>query len=141
MRYAKCIVVVFIALIPALAAAQLAVGNQVTAQVPFTFVVADKVMPLGSFVIQRAGTIDQALVVQSPGAKTTAFAIVSPADATKPAGAYSLVFHKYGRRYFLAGLRVEGSRTLYSFKAGRWEQELLAQNSTSKDVILLASLK
>jgi hypothetical protein len=141
MRYAKCIAVMVLALIPSFAAAQLTAASQVTAQVPFTFIVADRVMPLGEFVIQRAGAMDQALMVRSPGANTTAFALVSANDGNKPATACSLIFHKYGRRYFLAGLKVEGSQTVYSFKPSKFEEELLAQNVPVKDEILFALLK
>lgn len=141
MRYTKWIAVMVLALIPSFAAAQLSVANQVTAQVPFTFIVADRVVPLGEFVIQRPGTIDQALMVRSPIAKSTAFALVSANDGKKRATECSLVFHKYGRRYFLAGLKVEGSQTVYSFKPSKYEVELLAQNAPVEDEILLASLK
>lgn len=140
MRYAKWISVLLL-IIPTIAAAQLPAANQVVAQVPFTFVVADTVVPLGQCIIQRAGTMDQALIVRSPNAKSQVFALASEKDGKKTAAAYSLVFHKYGRRYFLAGLKMEGSRSMYSFRPSKFETELLAQNVPATEEVLLASLK
>ena len=140
MRYAKWVAVVLL-VAPTIAMAQVSAANQVVAQVPFTFIVADKVMPLGEVIVQRAGTVDQALMVTSPGSKQTVFALASANDDKKAAAAYSLIFHKYGRRYFLAGMRIEGSQAVYSFKPSKFEAELIAQNVPVKDEVLLASLR
>ncbi len=140
MRYAKWLAVVLL-VIPTIAAAQLSAANQVLADVPFTFIVANAVMPLGQVIVQGAGTIDQALIVRSPGAKETVFAVASANEGKQTAAAYSLIFHKYGRRYFLAGIRVEGTRTVYSFKPTRFEAELIAQNVPVTEEVLRASLR
>lgn len=140
MRYAKWVAVVLL-VVPTIAAAQLSGADQVVAQVPFTFMVADKAMPLGEVIVQRAGTMDQALIVRSRGAKQTVFALASANEGSKTAAAYSLIFHRYGRRYFLAGMRIEGSQKVYSFKPNKFEAELIAQNVPVAEEVLLASLR
>ena len=67
-----------------------------------------------------------------------------PADASessKPAEETKLVFHKYGDRYFLAGVQRRGQNLNYELPAGSLEKELRASNVEEKDVTLVASLK
>lgn len=54
MKYAKWISVLMLMKIATVAAAQIPVTDRITAQVPFTFVVADHVIPMGKCVILRA---------------------------------------------------------------------------------------
>jgi hypothetical protein len=140
MRYAKWISALLFVL-PTIAAAQMPAANRLVADVPFTFVVADRVMPMGQCIVQRADGITQALLVRSPAAREDAFVIAKASDQKEAATAYSLVFHKYGRRYFLTGVKLEGSQTVYSFKPSKFEEELLAQGAPATEEILLASLK
>ncbi len=55
-----------------------------------------------------------------------------------PAASNVLVFHKYGHRYFLTEVKVEGSRTTYRLPESKAEAELQAQNVNAPDEILLA---
>ena len=141
MRYAKWISVLMLTLIPAMAAAQMPVTDRVTAQVPFTFVVANQVIPLGQCTIQRADPSGHALLVRSPGAKVTLFATASLTEEKNVSGPYTLVFHKYGMRYFLAAVKVENSRQVYRVTPGSYENEALAQNGPATEEILFASAK
>jgi hypothetical protein len=140
MRYAKWISGIMLFVLPTIAAAQMPAANRIVADVPFTFVVGDTVIPLGECIVQKAG-VSQALLVRSPGAKLDVFATAIANDQRHAAGTYSLVFHKYGRRYFLAAVKLEGSRTVYSFTPSKFEKELLAQNVPATEQILVASLK
>lgn len=140
MRYAKWISALLLVL-PTIAAAQMPAANRLVADVPFTFVVADRVMPMGKCIVQRADGVTQALLVRSPGTRQDVFVIAKAGDQKKAATAYSLVFHKYGRRYFLTGVKLEGSEAMYTFKPSKFEDELLAQGVRSTEEVLLASAK
>ena len=49
-------------------------------------------------------------------------------NATKRSSGNALIFHKYGERYFLAGIRVADNPTAYQLPEGNAEAELRAQN-------------
>lgn len=142
MKYAKWISVVMLTMIAAVtAAAQVPAGAQITAQVPFTFVVADQVIPLGECRIQSADRSGSLLIVHSPGARVNVFATASRQENKQIEKRYSLVFHRYGMRYYLAGLKIENSGVVYSFAPSNFEKELLAQNVPATEEVLLASAK
>jgi hypothetical protein len=62
-------------------------------------------------------------------------------ETKKPAGSCALVFHRYNNRYFLSGIRIEGSKTVYRLPESKTEAELRAQNIPATDEIRVASLK
>ncbi len=141
MRYAKCITVMILLIVPTIAAAQLRGSQQLVADVPFTYVVANTVIPMGQTVIQPSDPSGRILMVRNANAKIDRFAAGSVGADPKMARECSLVFHKYGRRYFLAGVRVAGASETYWFTPSKFEQELLAQNQPVTEQILLASLR
>lgn len=142
MKYAKWVLVgALMTLAVVTAAAQIPAAKQITAQVPFTFVVADHTIPLGECRIQSAGPSGNLLVIRSPGARVDVFATASKEENKHVGKAYSLIFHKYGMRYYLAGVRLENSRNVYWITTSSYEKELLAQNTPATEEILLASAK
>jgi hypothetical protein len=141
MRYAKWISVILLILVPAIAAAQLGPTDRVVAQVPYTFVAANTVIPLGETTIQMSNLNSTVLLIRNAAAKIDLYVPVSVTNGKEAAGAFALVFHKYGHRYFLAGLKLEGSPEAYSFRPSHFEEELLAQNVPMMQEVLLASLK
>jgi hypothetical protein len=141
MRYAKWVTVLMLATIPSIAGAQTRSNQRVVAQVPFTYTVANTVIPLGETTIQWSDPTMRVLKIQNAHAGIT---VLVPANATggkNAAAQCSLVFHKYGRRYFLAGMKIEGSADLYSFGPSKSEGEMFAQNIPATEEILLASLR
>jgi hypothetical protein len=52
-----------------------------------------------------------------------------------------MVFHKYGDRYFLAGLKVADSIAVYEFHQSKLEKEFQAQNLHPTEKVLLASTR
>lgn len=140
MKYAKWISILMLMMIPAMASAQISGGQQITAQVPFTFVVADHVVPLGKCAIEPTDATGRVLVIRSP-ANIHLFATASVTENDKAAKAYTMVFHRYGNRYYLVGVKLENSRVTYSLKPSAFEKELLSQNVPAAEEILLASAK
>lgn len=141
MKYAKWIFVMMLVLAPAIAAAQMPGTEHVTAHVPFTFVVGEHVIPLGACTIQRAEGPGSVLVIRSPGAKVNIFATASVREAGKISGAYTLLFHKYGMRYYLAAVKVQNSRAVYWFTPSSYEKEAMADNTLAIEKTLLASAR
>jgi len=128
-------------LLPLLAAAQLSSTQKIGAQVPFEFGVANKIVPAGTFVL-KATTINPGILsLRNADSSVNMYVSASRDEARTPAADYALVFHKYGDQYFLWGMKLKGSRTIYRMPRSKAEVELLARNVPATEEILLASLQ
>ena len=125
-------------LLPILAAAQLGANGKLTARVPFEFRAGNKVIPAGDCSLQADGNV---FTIHNVAAKKTVVVLAMRENQPtgNPAG-YALLFHKYGDRYFLAGIRQSG-KTIERMPATKLENELRAQNAPATEEVLLASLK
>lgn len=140
MKHAKLMLVAMLMLLPSLAAAQLVSGTMIVAQVPFEFVVANKIIPAGECVVKTASMDGNTLAIRDAGSKTL-FSWASRVETKETAGAYVLVFNRQGDQYFLRGIKLEGSRMTYRLPESKAEAELRAQNVPASEQIVLASLK
>ena len=138
MKYTTRFLMLTLTLLPMLAAAQLQGDTKIQAQVPFDFAIGSKIVPAGELTLQRAAPGAGALALRNQKAKVNFFAGVIRVETKKPAATTALVFHKYGHRYFLWEVKVEGSRTMYQLPESRSEAELRAQNVQATEEILLA---
>jgi len=109
------------------------------AEVPFEFVANGKTMPSGECKVDVVVSNGQTLLSISSG-KQHIFAFPIPDESPKASKQTALVFHRYGDRYFLAGLKHEGGIG-YELPASRPEHELLARNVPWQVFTLLASAK
>ena len=113
-------------------------STMIKAQVPFDFVANGKTMPASECIITVVGTDRTALSISSGNQHSYAFSIADESpNASKNT---ALVFHKYGDRYILAGVKREG-RTGYQLPPSRVERELQARNIPWQVFTLLASAK
>ncbi len=141
MKYATRILVLTLTMVPLLATAQLSSSQKIVTQVPFEFVVGNKVVPAGEWTV-RAATMDaKVLTIRNTDAAIGLFSTTSVVESKKTAGDCRLVFHKYGNSYFLSGVRIAGARTGYQLPEGKAEAEMRAQNGPATEETLLASLK
>ena len=141
MKYAKKMLVLLLIALPILAVAQMTSSTKIVGQVPFPFMVGDQHVPAGEWTVEQAGLSSRTLVIRNFDAKLGLFIASTPDTAKKASDRYALVFHKYGEKAFLAGVKVAGDRILYKIPEGRAEAELRAQNVTATEEILLASAK
>lgn len=146
MKYAKMLhgllmVTLLPMLLPIMAAAQLGPTNTLMAQVPFEFTAANKFVPAGECVIQSAATDGKTLIIRNAAAKVGLFSSASRDESKKASGGYALVFTKYGDRYFLTGIKLAGSRTMYRLPENKAEAELRARNTPATEEIVLAALQ
>lgn len=138
MKYAKWISAFMLLFIPGLVAAQLTETARLSAQVPFNFVVANNSVPNGEIILQRADDTGRVLVIRNVEAKLNIFATASGKKVSERGGQY-LIFNKYGDRYFLTALKVEGSDQLYAFYPSKLEAEIMAKNSAEEQVLVAIS--
>ena len=143
MKSAKLMLALMITVVPMLASAQLRSSDKVVTKVPFQFVFANKTVPAGDWVVQTASGDAKVVMIRNGDAKVNLFATISESETGMAAAATApaLVFHKYGDRYFLCGMKIGGSRILYRLPESKAEIELPAQNVPMSEEILLAYLQ
>lgn len=135
-KHTATLLILMFAGLTGLAHAQM--DTSIKAQVPFNFVANGKTMPSGECTIQIMVRGRTVLSISSGNQHLFAFPIrdESSNGSNKPA----LVFHRYGDRYFLAGIRRAG-RTGYELPASKSESEQRAGNVPRGVVTLLASVE
>jgi hypothetical protein len=141
MKHASWLVVVTLVVLSGMASAQFHSNTKIVAQVPFDFVVADKVVPAGQYFVRAAAMNSDTLMIQNPGSKVSLFSTASQTEGKRGATHYALLFNHYGDRYFLAGVELEGSTIAYRVTKSKAEAELQAQNMSATKEIVLADLK
>jgi len=136
-KHVVTLLILTLVALPGLLSAQ--TRTVIKAQVPFDFVAKGKTMPAGECTIEARGDGQTVLSINSGNQHL--FAIPNASESRNPSENTSLVFHKYGDRYFLAAINRQGENRGYKLPAGKLEKELRAQNVAANDVTLLASAK
>jgi hypothetical protein len=140
MNFATKMLAIAVTSLPLLAAAQLGQSEKLVANVPFQFRVGQKLIPAGQVVVQRGNTFGSALLVSNWEAKASQYVLPRAQDKDKKR-TNTLVFHKYGDRYFLVGISIQGSQNEYTLPETKAEAEVRAQNITAPQEVMLALLK
>jgi hypothetical protein len=138
MKNAKWMLTVTVLLMSGLMAAQSLTSSAVVANVPFEFMVNNKMIPAGECVVKSTdGTV---LTISNFEARKAALVSSSHEDAAK-SDRTVMVFQRYGSQYFLSEIRIKGAEVSYKLPQSRAEIELRAQNAPASQTTLLASLK
>jgi hypothetical protein len=138
MKNAKWMLPVTVLLLSGLMAAQSLTSSSVVANVPFDFMVNNKVIPAGPAVV-RAATGNVLAINNFEAHKG---ALVASSRASESQGDRTvMVFERYGSQYFLSEIKIEGSNLSYKLPKSKAEAELRAQNAPASQLTLLASLK
>ena len=128
MKNAKWMLPVMLMLLSGLMAAQSLTNSSVVAQVPFDFMVNNKIIPAGECVVRAVS--GDVLAIQNFEARKGALASSSHANASKDHRTV-MVFQRYGSQYFLSEIRIQGNSLSYKLPQSRAEAELRAQNTPS----------
>ena len=141
MKNTKWMLPVILILLSGLMSAQSLTNWRVVAQVPFEFVVNNQIIPAGDCVVNPMSMDGRVLAIGNVGAHKSALAPSSKVEIKAASGGTSLVFNRYGDRYFLSSIRVEGSDRTDKLPESRGEAELRAQNVTAAQTNLVATLR
>jgi len=125
-------------LLLAVSAAQ-AQEPRVKANIPFDFVVGDRVMPAGEYQVSEMGASGQLIAILSEDRKATALMVTSACTTSGPSKSSKLVFHAIGGRYFLSQVWVQGYDQGRQLRESKAEIELAKNGTTSKDLVLAAN--
>jgi len=104
--------------------------------VPFNFVVENRAVPAGRFVLDSSA-VSGALLIRSDDRKST-FAVIGASITSEDGGQTGrLVFHRYGDRYFLEQVWTRGGAG-HQLRESAVERELVAQGESpaSKNIAL-----
>ena len=78
--------------------------------VPFNFIVAGATLPAGAYDIQSFGTEEKVLAIHKLNSSVGILTISNSCESLNSSSSTKLVFHRYGDRYFLAELWVQGQK-------------------------------
>jgi hypothetical protein len=109
------------------------------ADVPFNFIVDRATLPAGAYTIESAGVAD-ALLIRDADGQAKRVVMPNHCESNQPAGQTKLVFRKYGDRYFLSQVWIEGNTLGHEFPKSSRETEV-ARDFTAQEVVLVASLR
>jgi hypothetical protein len=110
-------------------------STRVVAQVPFDFLVGDKAFPAGEYSVNSIIQDGSALLIRNAEATDSAMGLTNSIVANPHNSQSRLVFHRYGRTYFLAevwrGGDSEGRRLIQSKQERAMKRELGASLTRS----------
>lgn len=113
------------------------------ANVPFDFVVNGSSLPAGEYTIQSFGAMDgRTLRVGKTGSHQGALVNTVDMDMAKASRQTKLIFHRYGDRYFLAQVWIEGSDRGAQLPVSHRESELAKDYQNHfQEVDLIAAMR
>ena len=126
-------------LLLAVSAAQ-AQEPRVKANIPFDFVVEDRVMPAGEYIVGPAGGASPAIVIRSEDGSDTRFALTFACGSSGPSKSTKLVFHALAGRYFLSQVWAEGYPQGRQLRMSKSETQLAKNGDASKELVLAANI-
>ena len=124
-------------LLLAVSAAQ-AQEARVKANIPFDFVVGDRVMPAGEYTVGPTGSLGQAIAIRS--SDSTSLALTSACSSSEPSKNTKLVFHALAGRYFLSQIWVQGYSQGRELRKSKSEVQLAKNRAAAEDIVLAANI-
>lgn len=113
------------------------IDTSIKAQIPFAFVANGKTMPSGECAIQIMVNGRTVLSISSGNQHLFAFPIAD--ESSNRSNNATLVFHRYGDRYFLAA--IKGAGIGYKLPASQLERRQRAGNVPREVFTVLASVE
>jgi len=128
-------------MLPAMAVAQLGPSNQIVTEVPFQFMVGTRTVPAGTYIVRQAYEDSIIFAIENAGAKVYVGFLVNHEEKAQTGQGTSLIFHQYGDRYFLNGIRLNEG-IIERLSESKAEAELRARNATApEEKASIAALK
>jgi hypothetical protein len=133
----KKLVVLAMSLTLLMIAAASAQTVHLKASVPFNFIAGHTRFPAGEYELLSTGNADSALVIRSLDSKPQALVLSNSCESRSAPAATKLVFHRYGQRYFLSQVWMQGDNIGHQLQASSWEVEV-AKDFSVDEVVLVA---
>lgn len=132
----KNLLAITMALLLLMTAAASAQTVHMRAKVPFNFIVSGATLPAGEYEIQSFGAEPTLLLIRNLNSSNGTLVISNSRESLNASSHSKLVFHRYGERYFLAELWVQGYNVGRQVTLSSRETEV-AMDFPRSDVVLL----
>lgn len=130
--------IIALALMTAVVSNAQARDAQLKANIPFDFVVGDKTLAAGEYMVGQPTSIAaDAIMIRSVDGHQNAVRLSNTVSAKAPKERAMLIFNRYGENYYLAQVWTPGSaegHTLLKSKAERATERELAKNPSRGEV-------
>ena len=136
MKHLRSVLFVFTALL--LATAAHAQSTNVTASVPFDFVVANQAYPAGDYAVKSISDTGVPILIRNSDEAEKGIVLSGSCSSVKPSTTTKLVFHRMGGQYFLYQVWQEGNTTGREFPLSKREIQL-ARNSSRPEIVIVAA--
>ena len=110
-------------------------GAKIKASIPFNFLVGNKELKAGDYVIQRAGETG-ALIIRSEDGGDQQIVYGARKESNKTGNRERLVFHRYGNQYFLSQIWLSGDEDGHELARGAQEKNAAAKQPTSDEAVV-----
>ena len=106
--------------------------GRITSNIPFDFVVGNKILPAGEYTIQRGAPDDpELLLIRSADNRVALYLNVEDTYARQTPTETKLVFNKVRDEYFLSKIWVAGEQTGHEVPISRAERRLVRGGAKS----------
>jgi hypothetical protein len=126
------------------AGSAIAQSDHVRANIPFSFTVENKTLPAGAYDVEALSISDaQHLVLRSEDSSSNTIVGCNTAQVLTPANKTELVFDRYGDKYFLSEIWVQGATHGRHLPKSSREKELareMARDRNQDRIEIVASL-
>jgi hypothetical protein len=118
----------------ALGPVRLMAYDPIHATIPFDFTVGTKSLAAGDYRVTAAPFV---LAIQGMDGSSAVLTTTHSAEPNRTPGSATLMFHRYGNRYFLSQI-AEGDRG-WELDASAVERELAAKSASPRPIVVVAS--
>lgn len=110
--------------------------KRIKVNIPFDFVVGNKQLKAGEYVVQSAGTLGgDALLFRSEDGIGRQIVFAVPIETNKTGNHERLVFHTYGGEHFVSEIWFTGDEQGYELTPGAREKESAANSQRSEQSV------
>ena len=109
-------------------------GDKIKATIPFNFVVGNKELKAGDYVIQRVRE-SGALSFRSEDSGDQQIVFAIPMESNKTGNHERLLFHRYGDQYFLSQVWLSGDEDGHELVRGAQEKTTAANQGASAQAV------
>jgi len=106
--------------------------------VPFNFIAAGTTLPAGEYDIQSFGTEGKLLSIHNRNSSAGILVFSNSCESLNASSHTKVVFHRFGDRYFLAELWVQGHNTGNQVAPASYEKEVAMDFPRDEVVLLMA---
>ena len=115
----------------ALAGTSFAQSYGVRATVPFDFTVGNKLLPSGTYIMERQAKNSNVIMIRSHDKPIAVLSLAHP-DGNKCRNGGKLLFHRYGGQYFLSEILSGGAGMNVELPPSKAEKRAQLQQATIK---------